>query len=219
LLDLWEGRYFYTPNGLKIRISVPYAFALLARLRPKVRPEEALFLTEGLDLVGSLLGRVMFLVALGKHASLGVTVMMVAGGTLLGRMITNYGIFIVPGISWVARLYAAVPWYLSMAVPALPALWMMRWSGLWRYIIASVVGLAVDFCLDMGFMTVNFEESGMMLSGAEASFINAYRLKASSLGMSTSVDVDEEELQTGKWQEALEDYLSYQGSRLYRRKK
>ena len=39
----------YTPRGLNIRVEIPYAFALMARLTPQVEPVAVLKTTEGLE--------------------------------------------------------------------------------------------------------------------------------------------------------------------------
>ncbi len=45
----------FTPRGLKIRLPVDYAFALMARLYPKVDAFKVLKTTESLELIPSVI--------------------------------------------------------------------------------------------------------------------------------------------------------------------
>ena len=57
----------YTPRGVKIRTSVPYAFGLMARLNPKVTPFRILKTTEGIESLPGMLAFIAGMVGFSMH--------------------------------------------------------------------------------------------------------------------------------------------------------
>ena len=88
----------FTPRGLKIRLPFDYAFALIARLYPKVDAFEVLKTTEGLKLIPSLItfitGFVCFYLRLPVF-EIGLYVFI---ASIAGFLMTFFGLFIIPGI-------------------------------------------------------------------------------------------------------------------------
>lgn len=60
---------FYTPHGLKIRLSAPHAFTLMARLYPRRSPAAILVSTEGLENLPAVCWSILALVGLAHDAS------------------------------------------------------------------------------------------------------------------------------------------------------
>lgn len=56
-----------TPRGLKVRIPVPYAFALMARLYPEVSPFRVLKTTEGIESIPGMLAFTFGITAIVNH--------------------------------------------------------------------------------------------------------------------------------------------------------
>ncbi|HLE17147.1 MAG TPA: hypothetical protein VI728_02550 [Syntrophales bacterium] len=98
----------YTPRGLKIRLGMNHAFALMARLYPKVDAFKVLKTTEGLE---SIPGMLAFIVGVTSFYSgfdpyeIGLYTLI---ASVAGTAITTFGIFIVPGLPKLGTLYSYI---------------------------------------------------------------------------------------------------------------
>jgi hypothetical protein len=83
----------------------------------------------------------------------------------------------------------------------------------WQYAAAWIGGSALAFVISMLAieplrMKYYKDKVGFPLSQAEVNFLNAYRLHADRLGLSRSIEVGEDEIRSGGWQQCLEDYAT-----------
>ena len=88
----------YTPRGLKIRLEPEYAFSLLARLDPRVPPFRVLKTTEGIDLVPSAIALIVGLGCFFAQVDHMDVFKYVLIATLLARVLTLYGVVLIPGM-------------------------------------------------------------------------------------------------------------------------
>ena len=100
---------FMTPRGLKIRIDVQTGFALMARLWQKDNETDAfrvLKTCEGLEHIPSIFAFVaglagLFLGSEWWHVAAGIV-----GGSILGKLLTMFGAFVLPGLPTFATLWS-----------------------------------------------------------------------------------------------------------------
>jgi len=101
----------YTPRGLKIRIAVPYAFGLMARLHPKVTPFRILKTTEGIESLPGMLAFIAGIIAFALHLPPLQIVLIVAAIQLVGKLINAFGLYIVPGLVNLGTLFSYISGY------------------------------------------------------------------------------------------------------------
>lgn len=88
---------FYTPRGLKIRVSVPYAFSLLGRLYAQVHPSKVLETAEAFDEVPVAAAHIAALACLALRSPVAETVLWTVIGTVAGHFVLRTGLW-VPGL-------------------------------------------------------------------------------------------------------------------------
>jgi hypothetical protein len=125
----------YTPRGLKIRIDPLAAFAILSRLEPRVRPFRVLKTVEAIESLPAMFAfaaaAICALYELGWQ-----TVLVSAGGAgILGGVVGVSGLFVLPGVLPIARLYSYVSGLGVLLVVLCTTLW-------WRSGIAAVGAFA-----------------------------------------------------------------------------
>jgi len=196
----------YTPKGLKIRLPLKYAFALMGRLYPRVNPFAVLKTTEGIDSLPSLFTCVSALMTCGfKLDPLACGAIILAAG-VSGILITMNGFFIIPGIVGASTLFSYMSGYgIYLAAMAIVAYVII---GTWG-VVAVGGALFASFILrqliELHFAKSSLHSNGVVLTAAEVHFINAYRLHAHKLGVTTDVTMEESELSESNWVEVLED--------------
>jgi hypothetical protein len=201
---------FMTPRGLKIRIDVPTGFALLARLwrnDPKTDAFHVLKTVEGLESIPSVAGFVGAFIGLLE----GSASWHVAGGLIVGNILgtlLTIGAFIVPGLPTIATWWSWISGYGLLVGIGVATAWFMKgWEYAAAWIIGSVLAYAVSILfIEPARMKYYKAKIGVPLSQSEVNFFNAYRLHADHLGLSNSVEVSEDEIQSGEWQRCLEDF-------------
>jgi len=202
-----------TPRGLKIRIEIPMGFALMARLWNSDSNTDAfrvLKTVEGLEIIPSIVGFVVAFIALiYGHAWWHVAAGLVAG-RIFGKLLTAFGAFVIPGLVTLATLFSWISGYGVLAVIGVASAWILKG---WEYAVAWVGGLIVAYFISnwfMEFLIMKYyaDKLGFPFSHAEINFFNAYRLHADRLGLSRSLEVSEDEIESGDWQRCLEDYAA-----------
>ena len=202
---------FMTPRGLKIRLEIPHGFALLARLWERDRDVDAfkvLKTCEGLENIPSIFAFVGGLVAIGVgfapwHVLLGIVL-----GALLGKVLTMFGAFIIPGLPTLATLWSWAAGFGVFLGLGVATAWIVRG---WRFAVFWMVGSVVAFIASMLIvepmrMKYYKERVGYPLSQSEINFFNAYRLHADRLGLTRDIEVSDAEIASGRWKACLEDY-------------
>lgn len=190
----------YTPRGLKIRIAVPYAFGLMARLHPKVTPFRILKTTEGIESLPGLLAFVAGLVAFGLHLPPTQIALVVGVSQLAGTLINALGLYTIPGLVGLGTVYSYISGYgIYLIAVTVTGFVLGGWQAVAAFfagkIIAFIIGEAIEF-----WQTNRYHKlTGHALTGSEISFFNAYRLHASRIGVTTEIDLSNDEMEEDHW--------------------
>jgi len=197
----------YTPRGLKIRIAVPYAFGLMARLDPKVTPFRILKTTEGIESLPGMLafaaGMITFAMKLPPlHIGLAV-----GAAHLLGVVINVCGLYLIPGLVALATLYSYIAGYGVFFVTTLVVGFVFcGWHGVLAYLVGKVSGVLVSQLLEYWQTSRYYKLTGHPFTASEVHFFNAYRLHASRVGVTTGIDLSDDEMQEDHWSSTLEAF-------------
>lgn len=98
----------FTPRGLKIRLPLDYAFALIARLYPKVDAFKVLKTTEGLEAIPSLITFTTGLICFYLRLPLFEIGLYVFIASMAGFLITSFGLYIIPGLVRLGTFYSYI---------------------------------------------------------------------------------------------------------------
>ncbi len=196
----------YTPRGLKIRLSVNHAFALMARLYPKVGAFQVLKTTEGLESIPGMLafvaGTTSFYLKLDPY-SIGLYVLV---ASVVGTIITTFGLFVVPGLPRLGTLYSYISGFgILLIILAVYGFLSVGWQGVVAFFVGKLVAGVINNAIGFWNAKRIHSKIGTPLTISEINFFNAYRLHAAGLGKSTDMTVSEEELKEENWKECLED--------------
>jgi hypothetical protein len=208
----------YTPRGLEINLRVPYAFALMQRLYPKVDAFKVLKTTEGLESIPAALafssGLACFYLKVGcYHIALYSFIFFMAGVliTFLGLMVpvlpslgtfyscvSGFGILLV---GFVVYGFVTVGWRGVMAF----------FAGRWG---AGIVGWVIDFWNTKRI----YARHHVLLHLSELNFLNAYRWYATEPGAAIifgeyqsefrrkmDITVSDEEMKEENWRACFDD--------------
>ena len=190
----------YTPRGLKVRIAVPCAFGLMARLSPKVSPFRVLKTTEGLQSIPGLLALIAGLIAFSMDLPPIQVGLLVCGAQLLGVLINLFGFYVIPGLVSLATVFSYVAGYgILLAAIGLVGFFTVGWQGVLAFFIGkAAAGLASTV---LGFwQTSRYHRLvGHAFTPSEVHFFNAYRLHASRIGVTTDIDLHEDETHEDQW--------------------
>jgi len=195
----------YTPRGLKIRIPVPCAFGLMARLYPQVSAFRVLKTTEGLDHIPGVLSFLAAILAfLGNGSSAGVT-LAIAGACFLGTVVNAIGL-VVPGLVHIGTAASYITGYglFNLAAIAVGAI-TMGWRGPVAYIVGKVAGCLAAQVVEWWQCKRLYRLTGLNLTASEQCFFNAYRLYASRLGITTNVELADAEIRPESWRPCYAD--------------
>jgi hypothetical protein len=190
----------YTPRGLKIRIDIPYAFGLMARLHPKVTSFRILKTTEGIESLPGMLAFIAGMVGFGLHLPPLHIGIVVAISQMAGTLIKAFGLYIVPGLVGLGTIYSYPAgcgiYFIAVVITGfLLGGWQAVLAFFLGKLVAGVVGQVLEF-----WQTTRYQKlTGHAFSGSEVSFFNAYRLHASRLGVTTDIDLSDDELEEDHW--------------------
>jgi len=203
-----------TPRGLKIRLELPWAFGLMARLwtnDPRTDAFRVLKTCEAIEEVPSVIAYAAALTAAlcAAWPPWSITLAMLTGA-VLGTLLTQFGLFtlIRPlGLLFLGYFWSWISGYGLLLVAGLVAAWAAQgWQGpLWWFagIFASFLARhGVDSVFQFRF----YRLLGQPFTAAEVNFFNAYRLHADRLGLARDLQVSDAEIETGDWRECLLDY-------------
>ena len=196
----------YTPRGLKIRLRMNHAFALMARLYPKVDAFKVLKTTEGLESIPGMLALVVGLISF----YLGLDPYQIGLYTLIasvaGTAITTFGVFIVPGLPKLGTLYSYISGFgILLILSAVYGFVSVGWQGVVAFFIGKLIAGIINWGIEFWNTKRIHSKIKIPLTGSEINFFNAYRLHASELGKSTDITVSDEELKEENWKECFED--------------
>ncbi|NLD71763.1 MAG: hypothetical protein GX649_03480 [Chloroflexi bacterium] len=204
----------YTPRGLKIRVPVRDAFALMARLHPHVSAFRILKTTEGIETIPGLLS---FAGGVAGYAfglaplQLGAVV---AGGHVIGMIMNAIGLFL-PGLVPLATIMSYVTGYGFFLLAGVTMGYVVSgWTGALAYLAGRLAAVLLGYVIEwvqayrLHAVARALGYSGG-LTASEQNFVNAYRLHALKCGKSTDITLTEEELDEESWLPCFAD-LKYE---------
>ena len=192
----------YTPGGLRVRLSLNYAFGLIARLFPKVDAFRILKTTEGIESLPTLLALVIGLVCFITHVQPVSTGIAVFVAYIAGAIINLPGLYFIPSLVSIATLYS----YVSGFGIFLIGLFLADWKTVLAFFLGKFFGWAINQVLELWDTKRAYRLSGQPFTASEKFFLNAYRLHASRLGVSTNIELTDDELKEGNWAPAFLDF-------------
>ncbi len=197
----------YTPRGLKIRLPIPYVFALIKRLHPKRNAHQVLTTTEAVYEIPSFLCNVALLTVLFTKTSFWVTIAAPTIAVLLGKVIIWNGLFVIPGLPTMALIWSyALPLFL-LFIPILGFV-QRGWTGLWAVLLVYVMATVLGETASLFFAKLR-SKPGFIVTESEMCFFDAYNLHASAVGAITrNLGVSDEELEESNWVQLFLDYIS-----------
>jgi hypothetical protein len=197
----------YTPRGLRIRIAVPYAFGLMARLHPKVSPFRILKTTEGIEYLPGMLAFVSGIIAFILKLSPLQIGLVVGGAQLIGVLTNLFGFYLVPGLIPLATLFSYFAGYGIFFVTILVVGFIFTgWQGVLAYLIGKLAAALVSQVLQFWQTNRYCKTIGHAFTTSEVHFFNAYRLHASQVGITTDVDLSDKEMQENHWGPTFEAF-------------
>jgi len=197
----------YTLRGLKIRIAVPYAFGLMARLYPKVSPFRVLKTTEGIEsLPGTLAfiaGIITFVMRLSPlHIGLAV-----GGIQLLGVLINIFGFYILPGLVPLATLFSYIAGYgILLVIAVIVGFIFAGWQGVLAFFVGKLGAWLISRILQFWQTGRYHKLIGYPFTPSEVHFFNAYRLHASHIGVTTDINLRDDEMDEDQWGPTFEAF-------------
>jgi len=199
----------FTPRGLKIRLPVNYAFALMARLYPQVSAFRVMKTCEGIQDVPSLLAFCAAMACFIAHVEPYVAGITVFCAYVVGSLLMLRGFFIVPGLVPISTCYSYVAGRGILTVIVLVTGYLtLGWQGIVAYLVARVLAFICEQSIEFADTRNAYSEARIVLTASEKHFINAYRLHASRLDKTTDVDVSEDELDEANWGPVFEDFAT-----------
>ena len=198
----------YTPRGLKVRLPVSYAFALIARVYPRSDAFRVLQLTEAVENLGGLATFLAGLVAFSlrlEPLQIGIVVFVAVS---IARVVHLLGLFVPPFtlLVPVSRMYGFVSGFGILLVGLLIlGVVTVGWAGVVGFAIGRLASGLVFVVAEMIHGKRIHRKTGIAISASERSFFHAFRLEASRLGASTDLTVSDGELARTNWEPVLQD--------------
>jgi hypothetical protein len=196
----------YTPRGLKIRIGIAHAFALMSRLYPKVDAFKVLKTTEGLesipDMLAFIVGIITFWLEIDPY-QIGLYTFI---ASVVGTVIVISGIFIVPCLPRLGTFYSYISGFgILLVLLAIFGFITVGWQGVIAFFVGKLLAEVINNAIDFWNCKRINSKTGLTLTSSEISFFNAYRIHASAIGKTTDIIISDEELKEENWKECLID--------------
>lgn len=196
----------YTPRGLKVRLPVDYAFALMARLYPRVNAFQVLKNVEGIESLPQSFAFLAALVCFFLNLPPWQIFIIVSTVIVLLSLMTRYGFYVFPSIVKLGTIYSYLSGFgILLVLLAVFGFYWVGWRGVLAYFAARLVAGVVNWILTMQETRMYFRKVGQALTASERNFFNSYRLHASALGITTDVEVADEEMENANWEPTFLD--------------
>jgi len=132
----------------------------------------------------------------------------VAGAGIVGTLITLNGFFAIPGLVGLSTvfsyLYGFGIYFLTMGIVAFFTTGIWGVAAVYAGLLASfIAGQALEFRSAMSMS----KALGVAITASERNFINAYRIHAEAVGVTTDVTVSDGELIESNWAHVLNDLM------------
>jgi hypothetical protein len=198
----------FTPRGLKIRLSPKLCFTLISRLYPKIDAFKVLQTTEGMDDIISLLpfitGIICFILKL-DPLYIGLYV---AISAIIGNLINLFGLYIIPGLIKVSLFFSYFSgYYLNYVAIAMVGFIFSGWLGVLGFVLGRMAGGVIFHIFHIYYLKSQLKKYGVTFGVTEREFFNSYRTCASKIGVTTDLDLSEDEINDNKWEIVFEDYM------------
>jgi hypothetical protein len=190
----------FTPRGLKIRLATDLAFTYIARLQPKFTAFQVLKTVEGIELIPSTFAFITGLYLFLNNYSLTDIAIYVGVGTVIGGLITTFGLYVIP---FMVRFITGLSYLHGFGIFTIgiiiSGLLTIGWKGIVFYFIGRYTASFILFIIDTWQMKMAYKKTGFALTASERNFFNSYRLHASRIGVTTSLELENGELESEKW--------------------
>ncbi|MCC5848737.1 MAG: hypothetical protein JJU29_11650 [Verrucomicrobia bacterium] len=200
----------YTPRGLKIRLSKDYAFALMARLYPRVDAFRVLQITEEVINMAAVMTYISGIVVFTMRLDPLMITVVVGGTNFAFKMAHLFGLFIPPItlILPLSRVYSWVSGYgvFLIGIPVF-GFFTVGWKGVVAFIVGRIVASVFAGVINYKFTKIVFNKTGVFLTASERSFFHAYRLVADRVGVTRSLEVTDDEMDPDNWGEVFDDLM------------
>lgn len=191
-----------------MRIATPYAFALMARVYPRIDAFRVLQLTEEVDnmpkLAGLITGLAVFALQLSPLEIAVVTFITVA----VFRLVHLFGLFIPPFTFFLplSRIYSFVSGYgVVLVALVLFGLFTAGWHGVLAFFAARAFCDLLCWLLELAWSRHAYHIIGFPFTASERSFFHAFRLSANRVGVSTDLHVSDDQLDRSHWEHVFSD--------------
>jgi len=190
----------FTPRGLKIRLATDLAFTYIARLQPKFTAFQVLKTVEGIELIPSTFAFITGLYLFLNDYSPTDIAIYVGLATLIGGLITTFGLYVIP---FMVRVITGLSYLHGFGIFTIgiivTGLLTIGWKGTLFYFIGRYSAALILFIIDTWQMKMAHKKTGFALTASERNFFNSYRLHASRIGVTTSLELEDGELESDKW--------------------
>jgi hypothetical protein len=190
----------FTPKGLKIRLSTDLAFTYIARLQPKFTAFQVLKTVEGIELIPSTFALVTGLYLFFNNYSPIDIAIYVGVATLIGGLITTFGLYVIP---FMVRFVTGLSYLHGFGIFTIGiitiGLLTVGWTGALFYFIGRYAASFILFIIDTWQMKMTHKKTSFAMTASERNFFNSYKLLASRVGVTTSLELEDGELESGKW--------------------
>lgn len=196
----------FTPRGLKVRLPIDFAFALIARLYPKYDAFKVLRITEAIELMPKALsavaGIICFLMGLEWTVIAGVVFVT----TFLAHLLNITGLIFLRSLIHFSKLYSLISGY-GIVLIGIIALgyFTVGWEGIVAFFAAKwAAGLLAGLLNNI--QSKKFHKAtGLAVTASERHFFYAYQFYAKNLGIDANLEVDDDELEESNWQPVFMD--------------
>ena len=134
---------------------------------------------------------------------------MLRPANLVAAIINLRGFYFIPGLIAVGTLYSYVSGFgIILIVLGVFGFFVAGWQSVVAFFVAKFLAWGVAQVLEFIDTKRMFKLSGYPFTASEKYFFNAYRLHASKLGVTTDIEVSEEEAKEDNWRDAFADLAS-----------
>ncbi len=151
----------FTPRGLKIRLSIQYTFALMARLFPRFDAFRILQKTEAVEnltLMASMIAGIIAFALCYNYMQIAIIVIVT---NLIFNLQNNYGLFIPPfkqllRLSHFYSAYIAGYGIIEIGI-IIFGYFKVGWKGVLSYLIAMFITLILELIIDFSIFRKNIK--------------------------------------------------------------
>ncbi len=187
-------------------MPVDYAFSLMARLYPDVDAYKVLKTTEGLASMPALMTFIFGLLCFIMQLSLLKIGLAVFIFSVMGYIDALFLLNIVPGLYRLATFYSYISGFgIMLVILSIIGFLRVGFLGVLVFLGSIIVSRIVIEIIDSIHSNKVHKNTGIVVTGSEMNFLNAYRFEAKKLKRTTSIDVSEDEKMSDKWILVLED--------------